>query len=1059
MAAPSANRRPRAGSRWWRRLRRALLLLLLVLSAALWWLDRVGFPEPARRWLQAQLHRHGWEATTGPLRLQWPRGLVADELVLRHAATAGLELHARQVRLRPDWGALLRGRFELARLDLESGRLTLASKPEPEAPERVVFEQLEGRLETAGRGVWRLAGCRALVLGCRVALEAVVTNTPPAPGAAGPVPPSGTDRPGGRASLDLVRLRELIAWVDRLGLHPPPEVRLTLSGDTADPASFAATLGLAAPAAAWGGWQLAGLVLDARLRAAGGANPTPALSLSAQAASIESAGSQWSGVRLEAAASLPEGGGWPTETTWRLEADAASWEPVAWESLEVGGRARWTTKDPPNVAIEAEGQARQVKAPGTVVARLKFQGSGQYEPAGARAWRWDAEVEGRELAVEEWGRFRRADLFVAGGSMPSEPGPEAAELPEWIRPLLRWAGMTSLRLQDGAVREIPVEEVELAANWTPPELLLPLLAVRTAHGTLQVRDAALDLPSRRVEAVVRSDADLHRLDPWWPEGMRRWLGQFAWEVPPVAEARVEAVLPPRETPPPEWGRRLLATARVRGHLEGTNSAYRAVPFQSVRFDLALDGPTLRLRNMRLERPEGGADLEYTLGLLSREFHWRFDCRLNPKAVAPAVDRHLVPILDPFEFDQAAWVCGDAWGTFKPPKRTDLALQIDAAGFRFKDRPVDRLTTALFLTNRTLIATNLQLAVGDQWARADRVIYEPDRRRLEIREGRVRMDPMLAAAWIGAGVERTLAPYRFGEPPEVDVAGSVFVGGGDPAAKLTFGVRGGPFEFWRLGFAGVNGRVEWRGDRVRIGDFDGAFHDGRVTGSLEVTARPGEEPRVAFAAAIRQARLPSLVREVFGVTNRLEGRLDADLVVTNGVPSDWRSWCGHGRAAVENGLLWDLPVLGVVSRALNTISPGLGNNQATAARGTFVLDHGVVRTSDTRIDCRTVQLDYAGACTLTGELDARVTVRLLGKTPVVGPFLGFLLAPVSRVFELSLTGRLGNPRVEFTHIAPLTAPLTNPWRTLRRVFEPQRIRPAPGAPSNRDGVGPPSRRDG
>lgn len=1048
MSAAAAKPRYRARTRWWRLVRRAFLLLLLAAAAVFWWLDRVGFPEPARRWLQAQWRRHGWEAAAGPIRLQWPQGLVTSELALRRSSPTRLELSARAVRLCPDWKALLQGRLELVRLDLHSGRLTLAAEPETQTPEQVVFEQLEGRLETAGPGVWRLTDCRALVLGCRLTLEALITNRPP------PVPSPRHPAAEGISprikptSLDPGRWRELITWVHRLGLQPPPEVHLLLTGDTADPASFAATLELRAPAASWAGRRLGDLDLSLRLEAAGSSNAAPNLRLNASAAVVESTNLHASRLRLEAAAPLPEGGGWPGEARWHLETAEGASAPVAWESIQAAGTARWKGARPGQVIVEARGEARHVSADQAGLELLSFQGSVQFDSQATPSLRWDAEIAGRDLVVGRWGRFRQADLFAAGGSLPAET---ASELPDQAGAAglpFQWSGMASLRLQEGELRGVALGEIELALDWQPPRLRLPLLAVRTSHGALQLRDGLLDVRTRRVEALVQSDADPHRLAPLGPEGVHRWLGQFTWQKAPRLEARAEATLPSWETAASDWAAHLLESVHLRGQVEGTNATYRGVPFRAARLQVALDGPTLRLRRMHLERPEGGVDLEYTLGLLSREFHWRFDCRLDPKAVAPAVDRHLVSILEPFEFRQAAWVHGDAWGTFRPPKRTDLALWIDAADFRFKQRPVDRLTSVLFLTNRVLVATNLQLAVEDQWARAERVVYEPERRYLQIHGGRAVLDPMLAAAWIGSGVERTLAPYRFGRPPEVGVQGSVFVGGTDPAAALVFDIQGGPFRFWRLGFPEVRGRVEWRGDRVLIRDVHGSFHGGSAKGNLEVTARPGEEPRVAFVTAVRQAQLPSLVQEVFAVTNRLEGRLDADLVVTNGLPSDWRSWCGHGRVSVQDGLLWDLPVMGVVSRALNAISPGLGNNQATAARGSFVLDRGVIRTSDTRIDCRTVQLEYAGACTLRGELDARVTVRLLGKTPVVGPFLGVLLAPVSRVFELSLRGRLGEPHVEFTHISPLTAPLTHPWKTLRRVFEPRPISPPPRAEPDR-----------
>ncbi|MCB1128732.1 MAG: hypothetical protein KDM81_19710, partial [Verrucomicrobiae bacterium] len=408
-----------------------------------------------------------------------------------------------------------------------------------------------------------------------------------------------------------------------------------------------------------------------------------------------------------------------------------------------------------------------------------------------------------------------------------------------------------------------------------------------------------------------------------------------------------------------------------------------VPFDTARLKVEVADSTLRLRGMRLDRPEGSADLEYTLGILTREFHWQLDCRLNPSRVAPAIDAEVVRILSPFEFTNAAHVRGDAWGSFRPPRRTELALEIDATDFRFRGESCDLLSGTLFLTNRIVTAANARVQHDGETAQVEQLDYAVDARELRLTNAFTRMDPMRVARAIGPEVEAVLAPYAFRDPPEIRLAGFLPTGGDTRRADMRFDVTGGPLHFWRFNFSDANGRVHWQGTNVTISDFDAGFYSGRLKGDLAVRIEPDRGPNLAFDATVTNASLRTLVRDVFATTNHLEGVLSGHVVVTNGVPDALDTWFGRGSAGLRNGLLWDLPMFGIISRALNLLSPSLGNNVATAAQGTFMLDAGVLHTRDTRIECKSLRLAFTGACSLDGKLDARVVAEVMRRTPIVG----------------------------------------------------------------------------
>src|SRR5688572_30020822 len=105
---------------------RILLAFVLVLGAGAWAFAR-------HPWARAQLdfalaeaiHRElGLDATIGPVRLELPLSLVADEIELRHPQH-GLLASAERLEVLPRWFALVRGKVEIRRLTIEGAHVRL----------------------------------------------------------------------------------------------------------------------------------------------------------------------------------------------------------------------------------------------------------------------------------------------------------------------------------------------------------------------------------------------------------------------------------------------------------------------------------------------------------------------------------------------------------------------------------------------------------------------------------------------------------------------------------------------------------------------------------------------------------------------------------------------------------------------------------------------------------------------------------------------------------------------------------------------------------------------
>ena len=71
-------------------------------------------------------------------------------------------------------------------------------------------------------------------------------------------------------------------------------------------------------------------------------------------------------------------------------------------------------------------------------------------------------------------------------------------------------------------------------------------------------------------------------------------------------------------------------------------------------------------------------------------------------------------------------------------------------------------------------------------------------------------------------------------------------------------------------------------------------------------------------------------------------------MTSANSKNWRTWNGYGQANLHDGLIWDVPIFGILSPVLNTVTPGLGSSRATDATARFAMTNGVAFSDDMEI---------------------------------------------------------------------------------------------------------------
>ena len=81
-----------------------------------------------------------------------------------------------------------------------------------------------------------------------------------------------------------------------------------------------------------------------------------------------------------------------------------------------------------------------------------------------------------------------------------------------------------------------------------------------------------------------------------------------------------------------------------------------------------------------------------------------------------------------------------------------------------------------------------------------------------------------------------------------------------------------------------------------------FYGGRAAGIANIDFSVPETTIFNFAATTTNTMLQPFVKDYFGVTNRLEGILNAELVVTHANTADTNDMQGYGKASLREGFL-------------------------------------------------------------------------------------------------------------------------------------------------------------
>ncbi len=963
---------PVAVRRKGRRLRRWLggILALLILAplASLLYLSQVGLPAPLQRHIQERIRTLGFELEMEEARWFPSRGMVARQVRLRS--------------LRPTQAPLLRvaelavdsslDRMELRQATLELPGLSLEADID------------QALLERTSEGSWMLRRLAGRMLHVELEIEATIRN------------PSLL-APDEQQEIDWEPWKRLAESISSHLASSPgsdlPRLKAWMDLDGADPWSARGRLELACESLrlpSQGEFRQVSLHLDLL-------PPRSPSELSVQGRL--SAGS-WrkdeSGIRdllLETLVRWTPSG--LVQARWSADAGESRIGPASFPALSLGGLTRPASPGLESrmaLAMPALHSQEAALEELELAATLVHQGADHRSASGS----WS--LKARNLSTP-WASAPQASLSGRLGSQGTGSiGDRSLDLHASIPTL--------------AHRSLALEDVLLDARWRSPRILVDRLSAGIGQGGLEV-EATVDTFSRLLH--LHSSAlrvPLHQLAPLLPEKPRQWLGQYQFDSPPLIRASGQISLPQGGVE-----QDLLSTMKIDGSFRSGKGSFRSIGFSSASSTVVFEDRAWSLPDLHVVRPEGELRLSLRSDTLTKDHHWGFQGTIDPPALVPLLSPAQRKGLAMFRFPEPLAAQGTLEGRWRSPGSTRIDAEIDLSRFLFRKVEHSSLQARVRHAGRITVVTGARLQGPSGSFQARKVRIDGSAGTVAFEKGLSTLDPMATARMIGPSVVEGFRPYRFDRPPMVQVEGTIPFDGG-PKADARFSVQGGPFGWNRFRSPRIETEVEWKGRQVRLHPFQAVFYGGTIQGRLDLELGAAGATPFALEARCREVDLNSLLIDLFPGKKQPTGRMEGQLRIDQGLTQDNHSWQGSGWARMDQGVLWDSPLFGIISKTLNALSPGLGNQKAVSGAGTFHMQEGALVSQDLAIELEPfTRVLYQGSVDYQGRLDARAEAQILREAPLLGREISIMLLPVSKLSVLRIGGTLEKPSVEPVLVLP------------------------------------------
>jgi hypothetical protein len=498
------------------------------------------------------------------------------------------------------------------------------------------------------------------------------------------------------------------------------------------------------------------------------------------------------------------------------------------------------------------------------------------------------------------------------------------------------------------------------ANWSR----------RTNHGDFEAR-SSLDLKT------LLDAADIS--EP---------LADVSFNVPPVIDVSGSVNFAGGRPP-----------VKLIGHFSADKIAYKNFPLSDCRAEFSWDGERTWIRDIHVRHQTGDLRAEIFEG--PNEFRLNVDGPVAPGALRPFVSPEIQEFLGEWEFARPPVIQLAIRGKDREPEnwQGDGSIALDRT--RFRSQWMNSATAKIHFGDGAVTYENFRVT-RDEGVGTGTFVYDFAKHEVRISNIKANVRPVEAAYWIDPDLPKTVAPYKFHQPPTI-TANGVYQFRGGTSTRLEINVDGpAGMDYLFLGktlpFNRIAGHLLFTNDRLQIVDLHGGLFSGNVGGSADISlAHNDQHYRAKLAVdAMDFPRLTDLYWGYKTAHGQLSGTYDFA-----GVGDNARLMQGSGSVNVANGDVFAIPVFGPLSGILNLVVPGAGYSIGREAKANFTAKNGTIHTENLEVAGKLFSMVGHGDIRfLDDKLDFDVGIEPKGP--------GILLTPVYKLFEYKGEGSLKNP---------------------------------------------------
>ena len=436
-----------------------------------------------------------------------------------------------------------------------------------------------------------------------------------------------------------------------------------------------------------------------------------------------------------------------------------------------------------------------------------------------------------------------------------------------------------------------------------------------------------------------------------------------------------------------------------GHFAADKLAYKNVPLSDCRAELSWDGERTWIRDIHVRHQTG--DLRAEMFEAPNEFRLNIDGPLAPGALRPLLSPEMQEFVGEWEFTRPPMIQLTIRGTDRQPENWQGDGSISLGRSKFRGQWMNEASAKIHFADRAVTYENFHVT-RDEGVGTGTFVYDFAKHEVRVSNVKATVRPWEAAWWIDPDLPKTVAPYKFHQPPTITASG-VYQFAGGTKTRLEINVDGpSGMDYVFLGkalpFSKINGRLIFTNDHLQIVDLRGALLSGNVRASADISLAHNDQ-RYHAKLAVDALDFPRLTDLYWGYKTA-HGQLSGTYDFT-GVGDNARLMQGAGKVNVANGDVFAIPVFGPLSGILGTIIPGAGYSIARNATSDFTVKSGIIHTDNLEVAGKLFSMVGNGDIHfLDDKLDFDVRIDMKGP--------GILLTPVYKLFEYKGEGSLKNP---------------------------------------------------